>query len=53
MDFRALIDPADAKIGEPHKCDEQRWVTIDELEKMEDLHSQFPLFIEKYRKQLI
>ena len=53
MDFRALINPAEAKIGEPHKCDEQRWVTIEELEKMDDLHSQFPIFIEKYRDVLI
>lgn len=53
MDFRALIDPAEAKIGEPHKCDEQKWVTIDELERMPDLHSQFPVFIESYRSKLV
>ncbi len=53
MDFRALINPADAKIGEPHKCDEQRWVTISELEQMRDLHSQFPAFISKYKERLI
>ncbi len=53
MDFRALIDPAKAKIGEPHKCDEQRWVTIDELASMEDLHSQFPAFLEKYKDVLV
>ncbi len=53
MDFRALIDPAEAKIGEPHKCDEQRWVTIDELASMEDLHSQFPAFLEKYKDVLV
>ena len=53
MDFRALIDPAEAKIGEPHKCDGQKWATIKELEAMEDLHSQFPAFIEKYRDKLV
>lgn len=53
FDFRAKIDPAQAKIGEPHKCDEQLWVTIAELEKMDNLHSQFPAFIEKYREKLI
>ncbi len=50
--FRVQINPADAKIGEPHKCDEQRWVTIAELEQMENLHSQFPAFLEKYRERL-
>ncbi|MCC7500485.1 NUDIX domain-containing protein [Candidatus Nomurabacteria bacterium] len=53
FDFRAKIDPAQAKIGEPHKCDEQRWVSIAELEVMDNLHSQFPAFIEKYREKLI
>jgi ADP-ribose pyrophosphatase YjhB (NUDIX family) len=53
FDFRAKIDPVEAAIGEPHKCTEQRWVTVEELEKMDDLHSQFPIFIEKYRDSLI
>ncbi len=52
LDFRAKVDPLLIKIGEPHKCDEQRWVSIDELERMNDLHSQFPQFIEKYRNVL-
>ncbi len=52
FDFRALINPRDAKINEPHKCDEQRWVTIDELSGMPDLHSQFPAFLEKYKESL-
>ena len=52
MDFRARIDPMEAKICEPHKCDEQRWVTIEELASMDDLHSQFPAFLEKYKEAL-
>lgn len=52
FDFRAKVDPSKVKIGEPHKCDEQRWVTIDELVAMNDLHSQFPAFIEKYKEVL-
>lgn len=52
MDFKALIDPSEAKIGEPHKCDEQRWVTIDELVSLDNLHSQFPAFLEKYKEVL-
>jgi len=53
MDFRALIDPAQARIAEPHKCDEQRWVTLEELVAMPDLHSQFPAFVEKYKQSLV
>ena len=50
--FRAKIDPAQARITEPHKCDEQRWVTIEELEKLDNLHSQYPPFLNKYRHVL-
>jgi ADP-ribose pyrophosphatase YjhB (NUDIX family) len=53
FDFRALVEPSEVKIAEPHKCDEQRWVTIDELAAMDDLHSQFPAFLEKYKDILI
>ena len=53
FDFRAKIDPSTPTIAEPHKCDEQRWVTIGELSRMENLHSQFPTFLEKYRDVLI
>jgi len=53
FDMRAKIDPAQARITEPHKCDEQRWVTIDELVAMDDLHSQYPHFLNKYKDVLI
>ncbi len=53
LDFRVQIDPSEVKIGEPHKCDELRWVTYDELVNFsEPLHSQFPFFLEKYADQL-
>ena len=52
FDFKARVDPKEVHITEPHKCDEQRWVAIDELAHMEDLHSQFPAFIKKYRAVL-
>jgi ADP-ribose pyrophosphatase YjhB (NUDIX family) len=47
FDFKAQIDPHDVVIGEPHKCDELRWCTIDEIP--EPRHSQFPVFLEKYK----
>jgi len=53
FDMRAKIDPLQASITEPHKCDEQRWVTIGELEFMDDLHSQYPAFLAKYKDILI
>src|SRR3989344_7609582 len=53
IDFRGIVDPAEAKIGEPHKCDGLRWVTLEELNHFpEPLHSHFPLFLEKYRDAL-
>jgi len=52
FDLRARINPAEVRITEPHKCDEQRWVTIEELEAMADLHSQYPLFLNKYKHAL-
>ena len=52
IDFRAQIDPKEARITEPHKCDEQRWVTVEEIGNMHDLHSQFPAFLEKYKATL-
>ena len=52
FDFRAKINPADAQIMEPEKCDEHRWVTIEDLKQMENLHSQFPVFIERYEFRL-
>ncbi len=50
LDFKVLIDPAGVKIGEPHKFDEIGWFTIDQLPQPG--HSQFPEFLEKYRKKL-
>lgn len=53
-DFRVLVDPAEVKIGEPHKCDELRWGTIEEIKSLGDeLHSQFPAFFAKHEGKLI
>lgn len=50
LDFKAKIDPALAKVGEPDMMDELRWVTFESLP--EPLHSQLPNFFESYRKKL-
>ena len=49
FDFRVLVDPSEVQIGEPHKCDGIKWLTIDEIKNFDEpLHSQFPPFFEKY-----
>ena len=53
-DFRVLVDPTEVKIGEPHKCDELRWGTIEEIKNLdEELHSQFPAFFAKHEGKLL
>ena len=51
FDFLVRIDPAEAKNNEPDKCDEIRWVTLDEMRRMkESFHPQMEAFLEKYTK---
>ncbi|MBI4363337.1 MAG: NUDIX domain-containing protein [Candidatus Doudnabacteria bacterium] len=50
LDYKVLIDPEGIKINEPHKFDSLDWFTIDNLPQ--PVHSQFPEFLEKYRKKL-
>jgi 8-oxo-dGTP pyrophosphatase MutT (NUDIX family) len=47
---RVLIDPKQAKIGEPHKMDELGWFTMDNLPS--PLHSQIPDEVEAIKKYL-
>lgn len=50
FDFKVQVDPAQVKIGEPHKCDGVQWVTLQELEDFtEPLHKYFELSFDKYR----
>ena len=53
MCFKVLVDRGKVRIGEPHKCDEQVWVTIPELKKMDNLHSQFPAVLEIFKDKLV
>jgi 8-oxo-dGTP pyrophosphatase MutT (NUDIX family) len=50
LDFKVLVDPDQAKIGEPDKFDEIGWFSLDALPN--NLHSQLPGIIEKYRNSL-
>ncbi len=50
FDYRAQVNPEEVKIMEPEKCTEIRWCTIEEIPN--PLHSQFPLFLERYRDRL-
>ncbi len=50
LDFKVLVDPAQVKNGEPHKFDAVDWFTLNTLP--ENLHSQLPTFLEKYKKVL-
>ena len=50
LDFKALIDPAKVRNGEPHKFDEIGWFTLDALPT--PMHSMFPAVLEQYRGRL-
>ncbi len=54
FDFKILVDPKEVVIGEPHKCDEIRWLTVEEIDNFpEPTHSMFPAFWNKNRKHFI
>lgn len=50
LDFKVLIDPKEARNGEPEKLDAVEWFSLENLP--EPLHSQFPLFLELYKHRL-
>jgi hypothetical protein len=50
LDFKVRVDPALAGNGEPHKFDAVEWFTLDALPN--PIHSQLPIFLEKYRDRL-
>jgi ADP-ribose pyrophosphatase YjhB (NUDIX family) len=51
LDFKVRVDRDKVQNGEPHKFDAVRWCTLDALPS--PLHSQFPLFLEKYGHRLL
>lgn len=52
LDHKVLIDPSIVVNREPHKHDELRWFTRDELLAKTNLHSQFPKFLNDYHERL-
>ena len=50
LDFKVLVDRAQAKNGEPHKFDEVSWFTLDTLPS--PVHSQLHVFLKNYNKKL-
>ena len=50
FDYRAQIKPDEVNIMEPEKCAEIRWCAVGEIPT--PLHSQFPLFLERYKDKL-
>lgn len=50
LDFKVLVDPSTTKNNEPHKMEEVKWFPFNQMP--EPQHSQFPLFLEKYREKL-
>lgn len=50
LDFKALVDPAEVKNGEPHKFDEIGWYRLENLPS--PLHSQALSEVELYRTRL-
>ena len=50
LDFKVLVDTKKVKIGEPYKFDGISWFTLAKLPTK--VHSQFPVFLKKYRDKL-
>lgn len=50
LDFKVQIDPSQVNNGEPHKFDRVEWFSLDNLPQ--NLHSQLPFFLEKYKEKL-
>ncbi|MCI5108463.1 MAG: NUDIX domain-containing protein [Candidatus Pacebacteria bacterium] len=50
FDHKVLINPEEVENREPHKFDDLGWFKLDEFP--EPMHSQWPIFFEKYKDSL-
>lgn len=50
LDFKVHVDKSKVSNGEPHKFEEVRWFSMNQLPQ--PLHSQFPHFLEIYKNKL-
>jgi len=51
LDFKVLVNREKVKNGEPHKFDEIGWFKLEEFPQ--PMHSQFPIFLEKYKEKIL
>ncbi|MBI4059123.1 NUDIX domain-containing protein [Candidatus Microgenomates bacterium] len=52
LDFKMRVDPSKVKNGEPHKFEAIGWFSLDDRPADEEVHSQFPHFLELYTSKL-
>jgi len=52
FDHKVLIDPTNVHITEPDKCLDLQWFSMEEFPEHDKMHSQFPIFLEKYKNKL-
>jgi 8-oxo-dGTP diphosphatase len=52
LDFKVLLNHAQVKIGEPEKFDGIKWFTLTNMPKDDQIHSQLPFFLKKYKDRL-
>lgn len=50
LDFKVLVDKDKVQNGEPHKFDDLKWFRLDNLP--EEIHSQFPMFLQQHKDKL-
>jgi len=53
LDFKVLVNPEQVVNNEPHKFDEIKWFSLNDIPAPESIHSQLPLFLEKYKRELL
>lgn len=52
LDYKVLINPKTVNNGEPHKMDAVEWFTKDIIPVEAEIHSQWPVFLSKYKDRL-
>lgn len=52
LNFKVLLDRAHVRNAEPHKFDEIRWFSLDNLPPDSELHSQLPTFFKLFGAKL-
>ncbi|MCC7432409.1 NUDIX domain-containing protein [Candidatus Peregrinibacteria bacterium] len=53
LDYKVLVDRSEVKIGEPEMCEDLKWFSFENLPEKDFLHSQLPIFLDRYREKLL